>query len=113
MNLVRTWKAIHTNRLQGAQYAGSSQYAPQSADDRQQDAFDNELPRHLWARGADCKTRGQLLDAEIRSRERQVRDVYTADQQQESRSTPEQIECGLDAANQNILEPLHTRVKAG
>src|SRR5262249_43834974 len=58
------------------------------------------------------KLRRNLFASHTRTCKSKVRNVYTADQQYKRRASPQQIQCVLHVANQDILQPSNLCVES-
>ena len=79
----------------------------------QHDALHDELAPDLGAPRAEGQPGDELLEAGARPHEREVRDVDAADEQDEERSPPQQVEGRPDVSHQVVLQAHDAGVEAG
>ena len=104
---------LDVQRAQKTQRAIADEQTCGSREQREDDAFDDELPGHAAAAGAERQARRQLLQPRARPHERQVRDVDAADEQHEQRAAPHQVQRRPYLADQGVLQRVDGRVKPG
>src|SRR5262249_16288448 len=74
-------------------------------------ALNDQLPRNLRARRTDRKPRREFLRTQFRSRQRDVRKIHAANQEDKCGTSPEQIQRRPNATNEDVLQPFNCRVE--
>src|SRR5262245_45372820 len=80
------------------------QYAQRSAEDRQQQAFGQQLPRQPEASRAQCRAHGEFLAPRLATRERQIGHVGAGDEQDEADRAQQQPERSANIAHHFIQQ---------
>src|SRR5262245_42383282 len=105
------WDALQADDRKTSQYSITGDDARSARSKRQQEALDDQLPRDLCPSRADCDPRRELPDAQVRSCQRDIGEVHRPDQQDERGASPEEIERGSNAANEDLLQQFDLRVE--
>src|SRR5262249_6997662 len=104
--------ALQADDHKTSQYSITDDDARSARSKRQHQALDDQLPRDLRPPRADRGPRRKLLGAQVRSGQRDIGQVNRPDQQDERGASPEEIERGSNAANEDLLEQFDLRVEA-
>ena len=104
---------LNIQRAKQAQRTPTHRQPERRRHERQHQAFGDQLPRNPCARRSERQARRELLQPRARAHEDEVRDVHAANQQNEERAAPQQIQGRPHVADHIVLQPRDDRVEAG
>ena len=113
VNFRRTRNALGSSCHKGTEGERSEQQPDRAAGDREQRTFHDDVTHNPKSSRAKCQSSRELPLSDNRAREREIRDVDSANQQDTEGSAPQQIQRPLDASHQHVLQWLNMGVKPG